>query len=98
MARAWRLGLLAIAMLGGIAVAQSAAAQGASGFDGQYPGVLRLVEVISGNCTPPPSGAVYPLVVSGGQVSFAYVPRFATILTGNISANGIFRASAPTKL
>ena len=89
---------LGVAMLGSIAGARSAAAQGASGFDGDYTGTLTLVEVISGNCTPAPPGAIYPLTVSGGQVSFAYDPRFATVLTGSVAPDGTFRASAPTSL
>jgi hypothetical protein len=89
---------LGMVMLGSIAGARSAAAQGASGFDGEYTGTLTLVEVISGNCTPAPPGAVYPLSVSGGQVSFAYDPRFDTVLTGNVALDGTFQASAPTSL
>ena len=89
---------LGVSMLGSIAGARSAAAQGASGFDGEYTGTLTLVEVISGNCTPAPSGAVYPLSVSGGQVSFAYDPRFDTVLTGSVAPDGTFQASAPTSL
>jgi hypothetical protein len=90
-------GLLLVALLGSSAFGQIASAQGLSGFDGQYVGQLTLVEVIAGNCTPPPLGALYPLVVSGGQVSFAYLPRFDTTLTGSIAANGNFKASARTK-
>ena len=89
---------LGVVMLGSIAGARSAAAQGASGFDGEYTGTLTLVEVISGNCTPAPPGAVYPLSVSGGQISFAYDPRFDTVLTGNVAPDGTFQASAPTSL
>lgn len=85
------------AMLGSLASAQTAAAQGASRFDGDYVGELRLLELIQGDCTTPPLGAVYPLTVSGGQVRFAYVPRFATTLTGRIAEDGSFRASAPTR-
>jgi hypothetical protein len=89
---------LGVAMLGSIAAARSAAAQGASGFDGDYTGTLTLVEVKSGNCTPSPPGAVYPLTVSGGQVTFAYDPRFDTVLTGSVAPDGTFRASASTSL
>ena len=85
------------AMLASLAAAQQAAAQGASRFDGDYVGTLTLVELIRGDCTTPPLGAVYPLTVSGGQVRFAYVPRFATTLTGRVAENGSFRASAPTR-
>ena len=79
------------------ALGAAAWAQGASPFDGEYVGELRLMELIQGDCTTPPPGAVYPLTVSGGRVSFSYVPRFATTLTGSVTANGSFRASAPTK-
>ena len=89
---------LGVVMLGSIAGARSAAAQGASGFDGEYTGTLTLVEIISGNCTRAPPGAVYPLSVSGGQISFAYDPRFDTVLTGNVAPDGTFQASAPTSL
>lgn len=64
----------------------------------EYTGTLTLVEVISGNCTPAPPGAVYPLSVSGGQVSFAYDPRFDTVLAGRVAPDGTFQASAPTSL
>lgn len=80
-----------------IACGSAALAQGASRFDGDYVGTLTLVELIQGDCTTPPPGAVYPLNVSGGQVRFAYVPRFATTLTGRVAEDGSFRASAPTK-
>ncbi len=86
-------GLLLASALGG-----AAWAQGASPFDGQYVGRLTLMDVISGDCTTPPLGAAYPLIVSAGRVSFAYLPRFATTLTGSVTADGSFRASAPTKL
>jgi hypothetical protein len=85
-------GLLLAGMVGSVAFAQ-----GTSGFDGQYAGELTLRAVISGDCTEPPQGALYPLTVSGGQVRFAYLPRFATTLTGNVAENGSFRASAPTR-
>src|SRR3954447_12576541 len=88
--------MLGAAMLGSIAGARSAAAQGASDFDGEYTGTLTLVEVISGNCTPAPPAAVYPLSVSGGEVSFGYDPRFDTVLTGNVAPDGTFQASALT--
>jgi hypothetical protein len=84
-------------MLGSTGFAEIASAQVTTGFDGQYVGQLTLVEVIAGDCTTPPLGAVYPLDVSGGRVTFAYVPRFATTLTGTVAANGYFKASARTK-
>ena len=89
-------GLLLAAALGG-AFAQAASAQVSSRFDGEYVGKLKLTALIQGNCTEPPWGALYPLSVSGGQVRFAYVPRFATTLIGRVAENGSFRASAPTK-
>jgi hypothetical protein len=91
-------GLPVIAALASVGLAQGAPAQTASGFDGQYVGRLTLINVISGDCTAPPLGAAYPMTVSGGRVSFAYVPRFATVLTGSVAPNGSFRASAPTRL
>jgi hypothetical protein len=92
MPKAWGSGLLLATVLGPAVLAQVTSA-----FDGRYVGELRLAQVIDGDCTEPPRGALYPLTVSGGQVHFAYLPRFATTLTGNVAANGSFRASAPTK-
>ena len=69
-------------------------AQGTSRFDGQYRGELTLTKEIEGDCTQPPLGALYPLRISGGQVRFAYVPRFDTTLNGIIDDSGIFKASA----
>ena len=92
MPRRLGLGLLLAAALESVAFAQ-----GTSGFDGQYAGELTLTAVISGDCTDPPRGALYPLTVSRGQVRFAYLPRFATTLTGSVAENGGFRASAPTR-
>ncbi|MBV8335516.1 MAG: hypothetical protein JO358_08780 [Alphaproteobacteria bacterium] len=69
-------------------------AQGSSRFDGQYRGELTLTKEITGDCTQPPLGALYPLRISGGQVRFAYVPRFDTTLSGTIDDNGMFKASA----
>ena len=90
-----RIGL-GVALLAALA-GSAAWAQGASRFDGQYAGELTLVRLIEGDCTTPPQGALYPLTVSNGQVRFAYVPRFATTLTGTVAADGSFKASAPTK-
>jgi hypothetical protein len=90
-------GLLLTAVLGSTVFAQVASAQGPSRFDGEYVGRLTLTALIQGDCTEPPGGALYPLSVSRGQVRFAYVPRFATTLTGRVAENGSFRASAPTK-
>lgn len=79
--------LIAAAMIG------SAAAQGVTGFDGQYVGQLALTRIISGDCATPPLGAVYPLTIAGGVVRFAYVPRFATTLTGTVDKSGAFKAA-----
>jgi hypothetical protein len=68
-------------------------AQGSGKFDGQYVGDLTLTKEISGDCTRPPVGAVYPLTISGGKVRFVYRPRFGTTLTGSIDGNGNFTAS-----
>jgi len=46
-------------------------------FDGQYVGDLTLTKEISGDCTRPPVGAVYPLIISGGKIRFVYRPRLA---------------------
>lgn len=82
------LSLLIVATLG-----TGAWAQGSAKFDGQYVGELTLTKVTSGDCTPPPSGALYPLTISGGQVKFKYDPRFDTILVGNIDDDGSFKAT-----
>ena len=83
------LGLLLVAGLGSVAWAQGSAA-----FDGQYMGELTLTRVINGDCTKPPFGALYPLTISGGEVRFAYRPRFDTTLSGRVDQNGIIKASA----
>ena len=72
-------------------------AQGASRFDGQYVGELILKGVTDGDCTKPPLGSLYPLTVSRGEVRFAYVPRFATTLTGRVGPDGSFTAAAREK-
>jgi hypothetical protein len=82
------LGLLLAAALANVAWAQSS-----TKFDGQYVGELTLTKVTSGDCTPPPLGAIYPLTISGGQVQFKYDPRFDTILRGKVDENGTFKAS-----
>ena len=92
MLRRLGLGLLLGAGLGNLAWAQ-----GAARFDGQYAGELTLTKVIGGDCTAPPLGSLYPLTISGGEVRFGYVPRFATTLTGRVLANGSFKASARVK-
>ena len=84
---------LGLGLLLGAAFGSAAWAQGSIKFDGQYVGELTLRKVISGDCTPPPLGAGYPLTISGGQVQFKYDPRFDTILRGTVDENGNFRAS-----
>jgi len=86
------LGLLVAAGLGNVA-----AAQGPAGFDGQYVGQLTLTQILAGDCSQPPLGAVYPLLISRGEVRFAYVPRFDTTLTGRVDRNGTFKATARTR-
>src|SRR5437879_9071551 len=83
------LGLLLAAAPGNVAWAQ-----GSARFDGQYTGELTLTRTLKGDCTQPPSGALYPLTISGGNVRFAYVPRFATTLNGRVGDDGKFTASA----
>ena len=102
MLRRLGLGLLLANALGSVAFGHAASAQvmssqGVSRFDGQYAGELTLTNVVEGDCTEAPQGALYPLTVSGGQVRFGYVPRFATTLTGRVAENGGFKASARTK-
>jgi hypothetical protein len=82
-------GLLLGATLGSVAWAQ-----GLAKFDGQYMGELALTKEITGDCTRPPFGALYPLTVSQGVVRFVYLPRFGTTLSGKVDENGIFKASA----
>ena len=69
-------------------------AQASAKFDGQYRGELTLTKVIKGDCTPPPPGALYPLIISKGEVRFVYVPRFDTKLSGRVGEDGMFKASA----
>ena len=89
MLRCLGLGLLLGMGLGSVASAQSSAK-----FDGQYVGELTLTKEITGDCTAPPLGALYPLTISRGEVRFAYLPRFGTTLSGKVDENGIFKASA----
>jgi hypothetical protein len=84
---------LAPALLLAVALAGAAGAQEPSRFDGRYVGKLTLDKVLSGDCTRPPLGALYPLTVAGGRVEFKYVPRFDTILRGTVGANGSFTAA-----
>ena len=85
------------ALLIGAMTASAVAAQGTAGFDGQYVGELTLQRVISGDCTPPPLGSLYPLTISAGVVRFAYVPRFDTTLSGRVANNGSFKATSRVK-
>ena len=85
---------LGLGLLLGMGLGSVAWAQDAARFDGQYTGELTLTRTLRGDCTQPPPGALYPLTISGGNVRFAYVPRFATTLSGRVSDNGNFTASA----
>jgi hypothetical protein len=84
---------LGLGLVLGAAFGDVAWAQGSTRFDGQYVGELTLTKVISGDCTRPPLGAVYPLTISGGHVQFKYDPRFDTILRGKVDQDGTFKAS-----
>jgi hypothetical protein len=92
MPRRLGLGLLLAVMVPG-----AAWAQGSARFDGQYMGELTLTRTMSGDCTEPPLGALYPLRISRGEVRFAYTPRFATTLTGTVDDRGVFKAVARLK-
>ena len=85
---------LGLGLLLGAALGNLAWAQGSARFDGQYTGELTLTRTLKGDCTQPPPGALYPLTISGGTVRFAYVPRFATTLSGRVGDTGNFTASA----
>jgi hypothetical protein len=85
---------LGLGLLLGTGFGSVAWSQGSAKFDGQYMGELTLTKEISGDCTQPPPGALYPLTVSRGEVRFAYVPRFDTTLSGKVDENGIFKAYA----
>jgi hypothetical protein len=85
---------LGLGLLLGTGLASVGWAQGSGKFDGQYMGELTLTKVVSGDCTKPPLGALYPLTISRGEVRFAYRPRFDTALSGRIGENGNFTASA----
>jgi hypothetical protein len=82
-----------LALLLGAMLANVAWAQGSTKYDGQYVGELTLTKVISGDCTPPPLGSVYPLTIAGGRVQFKYDPRFDTILRGQVNEDGSFKAT-----
>src|SRR5437867_8789769 len=94
--RSWRgrtemLRWLGLGLLLGTGLGSVAWAQGSAKFDGQYMGELTLTKVLN-DCTRPPLGALYPLTISGGEVRFAYVPRFDTTLRGKVGETGIFKA------
>src|SRR4051794_34557506 len=84
---------LGLGLLLGAALGSAAWAQGPAKFDGQYTGELTLTKTISGDCTEPPLGALYPLTIAGAEVRFEYRPRFGTALRGKIDQNGNFAAS-----
>ena len=84
---------IGLATMLGAGLASVAWAQATTKFDGQYVGELTLTGIINGNCTRPPTGALYPLTISGGKVRFKYVPRFDTILSGTVDPGGSFKAS-----
>jgi hypothetical protein len=88
---------LGLGLLLGLAAAGAASAQGNARFDGQYIGELTLTRAITGDCTSPPPGSLYPLTIVAGEVRFAYVPRFATTLSGRVGQNGSFKATARVK-
>lgn len=88
---------LGLGLLFAIGFANAAWAQGTAQFDGQYMGELILTKIIKGDCTQPPLGSIYPLIISRGEVRFAYLPHFDTTLSGTVSKNGVFKASARLK-
>lgn len=92
--RGLAVGVLFGAVIGAAPALAQTPTQPAGSFDGQYVGELKLDGVVSGDCTPPPLGSTYPLTIAGGEVRFAYVPRFATTLTGRVDAKGNFQAAA----
>ena len=85
---------LGLGLLLGTGLGSIAWAQGSAQFDGQYAGELTLAREKRGDCTRPALGALYPLRISKGEVRFVYVPRFDTALSGRVSEDGTFKASA----
>ena len=81
-------------LLLGMSLANVAWAQGSAKFDGQYMGELTVTKEISGDCTHPPLGALYPITILRGEVRFVYRPRFGTTLVGRVDENGFLKASA----
>lgn len=86
-----------LGLLLGAALANTAWAQGSTQFDGQYVGALTLTQIINGDCTRSPPGALYPLTITNGHVQFKYDPRFDTILRGSVGRDGVFKATAPIR-
>ena len=88
---------LGVIMLGSIAGARSAAAQGASGFDGEYTGTLTLVEVIWATALLRRLGQLSVERIRGaGKLCLRPAVRHRP--TGNVAPDGTFQASAPTSL
>jgi hypothetical protein len=85
---------LGLSLLLGTGFGSAAWAQASAKFDGQYMGELTLTKEITGDCTRPPLGALYPLTITGGVVRFVYRPRFGTTLSGKVNENGVLHASA----
>lgn len=81
-------------LLLGMGLTGIAWAQGSARFDGQYMGELTLTKEVSGDCTHPPLGALYPVTILRGEVRFVYRPRFGTTLVGRVDENGLLKASA----
>jgi len=94
MLRSGRFGAVGLGLLFGLGIASITWAQGAARFDGQYMGELTLTKEISGDCTHPPLGALYPVTILRGEVRFVYRPRFGTTLVGRVDENGLVKASA----
>jgi hypothetical protein len=53
-----------LGILFGTGIVNLAIAQNLAAFDGQYMGELVLTREISGDCTRPPPGALYPLRIT----------------------------------
>jgi hypothetical protein len=87
------LRLLGVGLLLAVGVGGAARAQGTTQFDGKYMGELTLTKTVRGDCTRPPLGSLYPLIISRGEVRFTYAPRFGTTLNGTVDDQGILKAS-----
>jgi hypothetical protein len=86
-----------LVLLLGSGLWSAAWAQATAKFDGHYVGELTLKKTISGDCTEPPLGALYPLTISKGEVRFVYLPKFGTTLRGRVDEDGAFKASARSR-